>query len=231
MAPRQAAPKPTSAPARAKKKGKSARKPRASRAATTRATRKKRLILVAAAKIMHRRGYAETTVERIAEEAGTQAGSLYYHFESRDQIVEEVIQESMTRLTAAAEQCLENLPARAAGRDKIQAVMRAQIEVYCGGDEFMAAFRRVAYEIPQELRDRVNSVPRSFGQLWRDLLEQARSNGEIRGDLDLAVVRLLVIGSVVWTSRWYRPDGGKTPDEIATILATMFFDGMGTASG
>lgn len=198
----------------------------AARASTLKSVRKRKLILEAAAGIMCRHGYAETTVERIAHAAGTQAGSLYYHFDSRDHIVEEVIKESMARLAADVETCLAQIPAQASCRERLMAVMRAQVASSCGTDEFMAAFRRVANEIPQPLREKVIAAPRNFGNLWRGLLEEARDAAEIRADLDLTVVRLLVIGSVIWTSSWYDSKGPKTPDEIAQILGQMFFEGM-----
>ena len=48
-------------------------------------------ILDAAADVLARRGYAAATLTEIASVAKMQAGSLYYHFDSKDAIVEEVM--------------------------------------------------------------------------------------------------------------------------------------------
>ena len=53
-----------------------------------RAALKREQILDAAAKVLARRGYAATTLAEIAEEVGSAgAGSLYYHFDSREQLI------------------------------------------------------------------------------------------------------------------------------------------------
>ena len=43
-----------------------------------------------AATLFLRQGYAETSLRHIARAAGMQAGSVYYHFESKDEILEEM---------------------------------------------------------------------------------------------------------------------------------------------
>ena len=41
-------------------------------------------ILAAAARLFRQQGYATTTLRQIAEAAGIKAGSIYYHFGSKD---------------------------------------------------------------------------------------------------------------------------------------------------
>jgi AcrR family transcriptional regulator len=198
------------------------------RGGTGKAVKKRQQILDAAAKIMRQEGYARTTVETIAREAGTQAGSMYYYFRSRDHIVEEVIRESMARSARAIQQCIAALPEHSSFQEKIRVAMRAHVGITCLDDDYLAAFRRVELEIPAELREKVLSAPRAFGKVWRSLLEEARDAGELRADLDLTIVRLLLIGSIIWTSRWYHPAGGKSAEEVSDILSTLFFEGIGS---
>src|SRR5258706_5394285 len=48
-------------------------------------------ILDAAARLFARRGYTDTNLSEIAAEAGMKAGSLHYHFESKEDLVYEVL--------------------------------------------------------------------------------------------------------------------------------------------
>ena len=48
-------------------------------------------ILLAAAKLFKEDGYNATTMRRIANAASLEAGSIYYHFKSKDQILHEVL--------------------------------------------------------------------------------------------------------------------------------------------
>src|SRR5271154_5122899 len=49
----------------------------------------RRLILEAAAALFREKGYAEVSLREIAQAAGMKTGSLYYHFESKESLVEE----------------------------------------------------------------------------------------------------------------------------------------------
>ena len=48
-------------------------------------------ILSAAARLFRYEGYYATTMRDIAQESGIEAGSIYYHFQSKDQILSEVL--------------------------------------------------------------------------------------------------------------------------------------------
>ena len=47
---------------------------------------------------------------------------------------------------------------------------------------------------------------REFDQLMRRLVAEAAADGDIRGDLDLAVVERLVTGMINSLTEWYRPE-------------------------
>src|SRR3546814_8578670 len=55
------------------------------------ATGTRERILDVSARIFRTRGYAETTMNDIAEATGIKAASIYYYFRSKDEIVEEVL--------------------------------------------------------------------------------------------------------------------------------------------
>ena len=59
---------------------------------------RRRQILDAAARCFARRGFAETSVRDIYEEAGLSAGSVYVYFESKEQIVEALAARVLTQL-------------------------------------------------------------------------------------------------------------------------------------
>ena len=52
----------------------------------------------AAARLFRHEGYYATTMRDIAQESGIEAGSIYYHFRSKDQILSEVLDIGVRRL-------------------------------------------------------------------------------------------------------------------------------------
>ena len=86
-------------------------------------------ILDAAAKMFRQKGYAATTLIEIARAAGMQAGSLYYHFGSKDELLEEVLDIGMRRVHEAVEESQERLPADSSHRDRIRVAVEAHLPV------------------------------------------------------------------------------------------------------
>ena len=91
----------------------------------TKSERTRQRILDAAAEVLAERGYAEARLTDIAARAGMQAGSLYYHFSSRDELVGEILRlgiENSWDLVAAA---VGRLPPTATPLERLDAAIRA----------------------------------------------------------------------------------------------------------
>ncbi|MCO4835830.1 MAG: helix-turn-helix transcriptional regulator, partial [Acidimicrobiaceae bacterium] len=74
----------------------------------TKSARTRKRILDAAAAEFRQAGYNARLVD-IAERAGIQAGSLYYHFASREELVAEILQLGLATAFAQVRQAVEEL--------------------------------------------------------------------------------------------------------------------------
>ena len=91
--------------------------------------------------------------------------------------------------------------------------------------DYTSANIRIFGQVPDEVRARHLADQRAYGNVWRALLEEARAAGEIRADLDLGVIRMLILGALNWTAEWYRP-GPRTATEVAREATAMICDGL-----
>jgi AcrR family transcriptional regulator len=182
-------------------------------------------ILDAAAKLFRQKGYSEATLERIAAAAGTKAGSLYYHFRSREHLVEQVLAVSMGRTEELVRQHLAALPDGASYRERIAVAVRTHVEHILLFDDYTVAFLKVIDEVPPRIRRRAADNTRAYGRLWSGLIGGAQAAGELRPDLDPSVTRMLLLGGVTWSLEWYKA-GKMTPAELAGHVITLFFEGM-----
>ncbi|MGK2909163.1 MAG: TetR/AcrR family transcriptional regulator [Sphingobium sp.] len=187
---------------------------------------KRQRILDAAAAVFRRRGYAQATLSEIATEAGTQAGSLYYYFDSREQLVEEVLTYSMMRLRARVNTAVAQLPPEADALDRLVTVIRTHVLSVLNRDDYEIAYQKIHDQVPDDMRDRIAHEARAFARDWTKILEAAIREGFLRPDLDLRLTRLLIIGSISWMADWYKDDGPARPDEIADAVLRLFFDGV-----
>ena len=67
----------------------------------TKAEATRQQILLAAACLFREKGYKATTLRDVAEHAGMGAGSLYYHFDSKDAILREVLEVGIATIDEA----------------------------------------------------------------------------------------------------------------------------------
>jgi AcrR family transcriptional regulator len=73
-------------------------------------------ILTHAARLFRHHGYAATTLREIADAAGIKAGSIYYHFGSKDDILGEVLDAGIDAVMSAVRERIAALPVRKIGR-------------------------------------------------------------------------------------------------------------------
>lgn len=183
-------------------------------------------VLEVAAKLFRTQGYSATTLRQIAETAGIQAGSIYYHFGSKDEILQEILETGVNVVQGAVEERLRMLPAGCSARQKIEAATEGHLSGLFKLGDFTSATIRIYGQLPPELQ-RVNRIRRArYSAVWDGLFKEALERGELRGDIDLHVARLLVIGALNWTVEWYDPEQGDyhaLTQMIATIICSGIF--------
>lgn len=96
--------------------------------------RTKRKIFETAMKLFAEKGYEATSVEEITATVGVAKGTLYYHFSSKEEIYNFLIEEGMKLLHNSIEIKTENLVDPIA---KLRAVIIIQLKVIMKYDEFI----------------------------------------------------------------------------------------------
>jgi TetR/AcrR family transcriptional regulator, cholesterol catabolism regulator len=194
-------------------------------AVDSKSDRTRRRILDAAARTFRRSGYASVTLKDIAHEAGLQAGSLYYHFDTKEALVEEVLAVGVDGAIAATRDAVAALGPGADPLARLRAAIAAHLRVVLSDGAYASANLRILGQVPDAVRRRHLELQRAYGAFWRTLFAQAVEAGAIRADLDLSVVRMLALGALNWSVEWYR-DGLRSVAEIAAHASTMILDGL-----
>jgi AcrR family transcriptional regulator len=184
--------------------------------------RTRQSVLDAAARLFARNGYADTSLAQIADEVGIKAGSLYYHFDSKEELVYEVLRfgvsHSLEHTRAEVERLGPNAPALAQLRAAIQAHLDSLHEL---GD-YASAGLKIVEQAPRPIRRRQYANQRRYGEWWHALLERAKAAGVLPASADLLTTRLFLFGAmnstVAWPESAQRPTGELT-DTLLALLA------------
>jgi len=192
----------------------------------SKSARTRRRILDAGAAAFRRDGYASVTLKDIAVLAGLQAGSLYYHFGSKEEIVEEVLEVGVEGVSAASREAVAALGPGADPLARLRAAIAAHLKFVLSESDYAVANIRILSQVPREIRQRHLKRQRRYGAFWRGLFEDAARGKRLRADLDLSVVRMLTLGALNWSVEWFDVTGARGPLEIADHLSTMIVEGL-----
>ncbi len=170
------------------------------------------------------RGLKATTVRDIADSAGILSGSLYHHFKSKEQMVEEVMRDFLDWLFARYEQIIATEPdplARFKGLfmasfDAIEH-RHAQVVIYQDEAKRLGILPQVAF---------VDERNRQQRKMWVDVLKQGMAEGVFRSDLNVDLVYRF-IRDTTWVSvRWYQPGGPLTAQQVGQKYLAIVLGGI-----
>ncbi|ETK37051.1 TetR/AcrR family transcriptional regulator [Microbispora sp. ATCC PTA-5024] len=192
-------------------------------AAAARAERRAE-VLGAAAKVFASRGYAATTVREVADAAGMLGGSLYYHFDSKESMVDEILSTFLTDMWAAYDRVLAS---DLSARETFQALVaesfrcidryREAVVIYQNESKLLGESPRFAYLAESQRR---------FREMWLSVLDRGVMDGVFRADLDTGLLYRFVRDTVWVAASWYRSDGRLPAGEIARQYVAMVLEGI-----
>jgi AcrR family transcriptional regulator len=181
-------------------------------------------ILEAAARLFRDRGYVATTLRDIGEAVGMKAGSIYYHFGSKDEILAEVLDLGIVAMHRAVAEAVAALPPDASAVERIETAIQAHLAGLLQYGAFTSANVRIYGQVPAAAKERHAPVRQAYADYWTKLLSRARREGVVRRDINLKMLRLLLLGSMNWTVEWYRPQRGSVAG-IARAVQKLFLEG------
>ncbi|MGV0735621.1 TetR family transcriptional regulator KstR2 [Mycobacterium syngnathidarum] len=184
-------------------------------------------LLDLAARMFAERGLKATTVRDIADSAGILSGSLYHHFKSKEQMVEEVLKDFLDWLFARYQEILdrETTPlGRLTGlfMTSFEAIehRHAQVVIYQDEAKRLSAQPQFGF---------VDERNREQRKMWVDILQQGISDGSFRQDIDVDLVYRF-IRDTTWVSvRWYQPGGPLSAEEVGQQYLAIVLGGITAA--
>lgn len=199
--------------------------PSRKRAPYRKSEKSRRRILDAAAYLFRRKGYAATSLRDIAARSDLISGSIYYHFGSKEEILDAVLQQGIIDLQSAVKIAVDGLPASATPRERIDAAVQAHLKALLQQGDYIRANATEFERAPSAIRKRNLTLRQSYAAYWAALFEEARKAKQIREDVNLTLLRLYILGALHWTIDWYDPSKESIP-VLAEKLTSYFYFGV-----
>jgi TetR/AcrR family transcriptional regulator, cholesterol catabolism regulator len=199
------------------------RRPRkhATRGYAPEATR--RAVIDSALSLFERKGFHATSVQEIAERAKVSKGAFYHHFDSKEDVLRLIYTEFADVQLADTRRAIETFDSPT---DQLREVVRANlvttaryranVNVFFQERRFLSAAR-----FSEIKAQRDESEAQLVG-----IVERGIATGEFRADLDAKIAVFNVIGTIVWTNQWFRPNGPLTAEQVGDLLADFVIRGI-----
>ncbi len=193
-------------------------------------------ILKAAARILRDSGYKATTIRRIAAEAKMEPGSVYYHFESKEKIIDEVLRTGLADLITGVSEAVSQSRQSGNYRAAIATAIATHLSCLFSASEFTSANIRSFGMLPKELRQRHRRIRQDYGKIWDDLLREAQEKGVLRPDIEIKPLRQAMLGALNWTVTWFDQNKRNNPgyeslEELSAMLTGLLLDGICKPAG
>ncbi|MEZ0362983.1 TetR family transcriptional regulator KstR2 [Mycobacterium sp. pUA109] len=181
-------------------------------------------LLELAAEMFAERGLRATTVRDIADSAGILSGSLYHHFSSKEEMVDEVLRGFLDWLFTRYQEIVASQPNPL---ERLKGLFMASFEAI--------EHRHAQVVIYQDEAKRLSLQPR-FGyvdernkeqrKMWVEVLRQGVAEGCFRPDLDVDLVYRF-IRDTTWVSvRWYQPGGPLSAEQVGRQYLDIVLGGI-----
>ncbi len=147
-------------------------------------------------------------------------GSLYYHFDSKESLVEEILTLGTQGAMAASVEAVAALGDGADPLDKLEAVFSAHTRFLHHEEDFASANLKILQQVPPAIRERHVRQDRTYGEFVAGIIDEVVASRGLAPGVDGSVLRMLCFGAMNWSISWYDPVG-LSPGQIAAQLMTL----------
>jgi AcrR family transcriptional regulator len=191
---------------------------------TERRPDRRQAILETAASLFVHQGYQQTSMQQIADAVGLLKGSLYHHYQSKQEILFEITRGPLEDLV---EHAMTIAKTDASAQEKVSQALRSHIASFDRAyPHLMVVTAETDDALPIGIRSDIANLRREYQQVWEDMVSAGLSNGTFTSPGSAPVLVNLILGSVNWMHRWYVPDGPLDGQEIATVLSALVLNGI-----
>ena len=189
-------------------------------------------ILRTAARLFQQRGYDATSMNDVAAALKLSKGGLYHHFQSKDEILFEIMNHAME---ITQERVINPVRGIADAQERLRALIRLHIEVVLSPrDREITVMLHENHPLPPTLRKRINARKKEYvhflesliTEVQREAQKEAQRTHGASGRVSPRAAAFAVLGMVNWIYQWYKPEGDLQAQSLIPQFTELIFGGI-----
>jgi len=179
-------------------------------------------VIRGAAELFARQGYESTSTRNLATLLGIEKATLYYHLESKEDLLYAICKASIEQLTADVNAAVEGMEDPL---QKLEVWIQAHLIHLLRRQTQHATALAEARALSGERLAEVVEMRKTYQKRVRSLIEAGQRSGHLRTDVAAKYLGLILEGLLDRTLVWYRKNGDLSPEVFSKTFCTLFILG------
>jgi len=188
-------------------------------------------ILRTAARLFQQRGYDATSMNDVAAALKLSKGGLYHHFQSKDEILYEIMNHAME---ITQERVLNPVRSIADPEERLRALIRLHIEVVLSPrDREITVMLHENHPLPPALRKRINIRKKDYIHFLEGLMAEVqnaqvhnKAQSPAKAKVSPRAAAFALLGMINWIYQWYKPEGELQAQNLIPQFTELIFGGI-----
>jgi AcrR family transcriptional regulator len=192
-------------------------------------------ILRTAARLFQQRGYDATSMNDVAAALKLSKGGLYHHFQSKDEILFEIMDHAME---ITEERVLAPVRTIVDPEDRLRALIRLHMEIVLSPrDREITVMLHENHPLPPTLRKRINTRKKEYVHFVENLIAEVQKNTSkaerdplrsraAAGTVTPRAAAFALLGMINWIYQWYKPEGDLQANTLIPQFTNLVFEGI-----
>jgi TetR/AcrR family transcriptional regulator, cholesterol catabolism regulator len=181
-------------------------------------------ILRTAARLFQQRGYDATSMNDVAAALKLSKGGLYHHFQSKDEILFEIMNHAME---ITEDRVLAPVRGIADPEARLRALIRLHIEVVLSPqDREITVMLHENHPLPSTLRRRINMRKKDYIHFVEGLMAEVQRVRQGRNSVSPRAAAFALLGMINWIYQWHKPEGSLQAHNLVPQFTELVFGGI-----
>lgn len=180
-------------------------------------------ILRTSARLFQQQGYDGASMNDIAAALKLSKGGLYHHFQSKDEILFDLMNQAMD---ITEERVINVVRKISDPEERLRSLIRLHIgTVLSQNDREITVMLHENHPLPPPLRKRINGRKKDYIHFVENLVAEVQRKRQTQSSVSPRAAAFALLGMINWIYQWYKPEGSLQEDRLAHEYTEIFFKG------
>ncbi len=163
-------------------------------------------------------------MQDVASALNLSKGALYHHFQSKDEILYEIMNHGLDVFNEEVLDVVRQIPDP---EERLRACIARHIGMLLRGrDREITVILHENRTLPSRRRKQIDARKKAYIHFLEETIEEVQRKLGTKNEIHPRAAAFALLGMINWIYQWYRPGGGLSEEKLIRDYTTVFFDGL-----